>query len=282
MTFETGPLLVQASRWIKAFWGRWVVIKVGGETLERKAALDRIVRQVRVLEDCGLRPVLVHGAGVQLDQACRERGLEIVKVGGRRVTTPETLEALVDVLTVLNRDLCALLTEEGLHPRGMDQGIHQAIRCIRRAPSEREGRIVDWGEVGDVVDVDRTLLMADGLPVLPSLGVAPDGFKNINADSCASHAALAVGAFKLLFLTSTPGVMRNLDDEGPISEIDAASAEQLIQEGRIQGGMKAKLEESFKALEGGVRQVHILSGRDPYGILREIYTDEGVGTLIRQ
>lgn len=280
MTFETGPLLVQASRWIKAFWGRSVVIKVGGETLERRAALDRIVKQVAVLEDCGLNPILVHGAGVQLDQACRERGIEIVKVGGRRVTSPEVLEALVDILKELNGGLCQLLEDQGRKAVGMRDGIHEAVRCVRREPSEREGRTVDWGEVGDITEVKAELLFRGGIPVLPSLGVAPDGLKNINADSCASHAALAVGAFKLLFLTSTPGVMRSLDDEGPISEVSAAAAEELIRAGAIQGGMKAKLEESFRALNGGVRQVHILSGRDPYGILREIYTDEGVGTLI--
>lgn len=280
MTQESGPSLVQASGWIEEFRDARVVVKIGGELIARPTALHRIVHQIGVLKRCGLRLTLVHGAGVQLDQACRARGIETIKVGGRRVTSPETLAVLLEVLHGLNSSLCQLLRAEGLECEGMDAGIQEAIRCTRRPPSEREGRMVDWGEVGDIVGVDTDRLSRGPMAVLPSLGIAPDGPKNINADGCASAAAIALGAVKVLYLTTTPGLMRDLNDPGPISEADAATVRELIETGVATGGMKAKLEEALKAIAGGVKQVHILSGRDPHGLVREIYTDEGVGTLI--
>jgi acetylglutamate kinase len=279
---EKGPYLVQAAPWIQAFAGRYVVVKIGGETLERPAAVEKIARQIAVLRACGIKPVVVHGAGVQMDQHCRDRGIPIEKVAGRRITTPEVLGVLVEVLGDLNSQLCLSLKSQGLEAWGMAEGVDQAIRCTRRPPSEKEGALVHWGEVGDITDVDASMITRPEIPVLPSLGHAPDGPKNINADSCAARIGMAIQAVKLVFLTSTPGVMRDMDDDGPISEIDAETMESLLREGRIKGGMQAKLEESFRALKGGVEQVVILSGREPFGLLREIYTDEGVGTLIRR
>lgn len=281
MPFDSGPSLVQASAWIAAFRGRSVVVKLGGESLTKRSSVDRIARQIKVMTDCGLRCLIVHGAGVQVDDACIERGILPDKVGGRRVTTPEVLEVLIEVLGDLNKALCCELERHGLATQGMLEEVHKAIRCTRRPPSEREGRLVDWGEVGDISGVDVSLLSQDRIPVLPSLAWAADGPKNANADSCSSNLAVAVKAAKLIFATSTPGVMRSMDDAGPISEVSSAEVRSLLDSGIATGGMKAKLEECLRAVRGGVEQVHILSSREPYGMLREIFTDEGVGTLIR-
>ena len=281
MPFENGPSLVQASTWIAAFRGRSVVVKVGGEALTRRSSVDRIAKQIKVMSECGLRCIIVHGAGVQVDDACLKRGITPDKVGGRRITTPEVLEVLVDVLGELNASLCSELQGLGLKTQGMTEGVQKAILCTRRAPSEREGRLVDWGEVGDITGVDSSLLSADAIPVLPSLAWAEDGPKNANADSCSARVAIAVKAAKLIFVTSTPGVMRSMEDAGPISEVSAQEARKLLDSGIATGGMKAKLEECLRAVEGGVEQVHILGSREPFGLLRELFTDEGVGTLIR-
>lgn len=280
MTQESGPSLVQAARWIEEFRDSRVVVKIGGEIMARSTALHRIVHQIGVLRRCGLHVTLVHGAGVQVDRGCQARGIEIVKHGGRRVTSPEVLEVLVSVLAELNRTLCSLLRAEGLECRGMEEGIQAAIRCTKRPPGTVDGQPVDWGEVGDISSVDSDLLLAGPMAVLPSLGTAEDGLKNVNADGCAAQAAIALGAVKVLFLTTTPGLMRDLNDHGPISQADAQTVRGLIESGVATGGMKAKLEEALRALGGGVKQVHILSGRDPHGLVREIFTDEGVGTLI--
>jgi acetylglutamate kinase len=281
MPFEHGPSLVQASSWIAAFRGRSVVIKVGGEALTKRSSVDRIARQIKVMTDCGLRCLIVHGAGVQVDEACKAKGITPEKIGGRRVTSPEVLEVLVHVLADLNASLCRELAQHGLATQGMDEGVQKAILCTRRPPTEKDGKLVDWGEVGDISGVDVSVLAQDRIPVLPSLAWAEDGPKNANADSCSSHLAIAVKAAKLIFVTATPGVMRSMDDAGPISEVSADEAKKLLDSGIATGGMKAKLEECLRAVRGGVEQVHILGSREPFGMLREIFTDEGVGTLIR-
>lgn len=281
MPFDNGPSLVQASAWIAAFRGRSVVVKLGGESLTKRSSVDRIARQIKVMTDCGLRCLIVHGAGVQVDQACIERGIIPDKVGGRRITTPEVLEALVEVLSDLNKALCSELERHGLETQGMSEGVHKAILCRRRPPTKREGRLVDWGEVGDITGVDISLLSSVKIPVLPSLAWSADGPMNANADSCSSNLAISVKAAKLIFATSTPGVMRSMEDAGPISEVSSREVQSLLDSGIATGGMKAKLEECLKAVKGGVEQVHILSSREPHGMLREIFTDEGVGTLIR-
>lgn len=275
MSFETGPTLVEASQWIAKFRGSRVVVKIGGEMFLRPQVIAKIAQQIAVLSLCGIKPIVVHGAGVQVDQECNVRGIEIVKIGGRRVTTPETLDALISVLGRLNTMIGEQIGSHGLAWAGMSDNIHSKVHCTRRPSGE-----VNWGEVGDLTSVDTSIVDDNVIPVLPSLATAPDGPKNVNGDSTARQAAVSLGAKKLVFLTSTSGVMRTLDDVGPISNMRASDAQSLIESGAASGGMKAKLEESLRALESGVEQVHIISGRDPFGLLRELFTDEGIGTLI--
>lgn len=287
MILERGPSLIEAAGWIEQFRDQIVVVKLGGELLDRPSVLERLVPQLVVMAQCGLRPIVVHGGGLQIDAACRARGVAVHKVGGRRITTPDALAVLVEVIGELNELILSKLAARGVPAKGMAHGVQQAVHCTRRPPTAfPDGSVVDWGEVGDVQDVDATLLVGEPnrrwvVPVLGSLGTLEDGSTvNVNADTVASRAAISTGAAKLIFLTYVRGVMLDMNDAGPVSTMSVQQARDLIQSEVAKGGMKAKLEECLAALDGGVPKVHIMSGTEPFTLLRETFTDEGCGTLI--
>lgn len=287
MMKDKGPGLVEASGYIALFRDRLIVVKLGGELLDDGPVLERIVPQIAVLVRCGLRPVIVHGGGRQVDLACRDRGIEPVKHRGRRVTTPEVMSVLVDVVGgTLNRSIVERLQREGVAARGFAEGVGEAVRCKLRPPTDEGGSQVDWGRVGDILRIDPTpIVVAPGLewvvPVLPSLGMLDDRtYVNVNADAVAARTAAELDAAKLVLMTGVPGVMESMDEPGPISELTIEEARDLFASGVVSGGMRAKLEEALRALESGVPRVHILSGREPMTLLREIFTDEGCGTLV--
>ncbi|MCA9664898.1 MAG: acetylglutamate kinase [Myxococcales bacterium] len=292
---DPGPSLIEAAPYIERFRGEIVVVKLGGELLDNNPVLERIAPQLTTLRRVGLRPVVVHGGGAQIDLACAERGIAIEKRGGRRVTSPATLEVVLDVVARgLNRTFCRLLVERDVPVRGFAEGVSRAVRCHRRPAVDG----VDFGEVGDVVEIDREALLGSAsadvghvVPVMPSVGLRVDGdyaaasadeptWLNVNADSVAAHVAVALGAQKLVMLSRVPGVLEHLEDAGPISKLSARAAGDLLTKREDLGGMAAKLEEAIVAIRGGVRQVHIISGVEPQTLLREIFTQEGCGTLI--
>jgi acetylglutamate kinase len=286
MLGDRGPGLVEAAPYIEQFRDRLVVVKLGGELIDDGPVLERIMPQVAVLARTGLRPVIVHGGGRQVDEACRERGIEPVKHRGRRVTTPEVMQVLLDVVGgVLNRTIVDRLRREGVAARGFGEGVGDAVRCRLRPPTDEGGVAVDWGRVGDIVRIDPAAILLDPgrpwvVPVLPSLGVLEDrSHVNVNADAVAARVAAELDAAKLVLMTGVPGVMQSMEDAGPISELTVEEARGLFG-GVVSGGMRAKLEEALRALEHGVPRVHILSGREPMTLLREIFTDEGCGTLV--
>jgi acetylglutamate kinase len=277
---DQGPTLAQAGPWIARHRGQRVVIKVGGAMLEQASARRAIARQIRLVREVGMHPIAVHGAGVQVDRLSAERGLPVVKHGGRRVTSPDVRDLLIEALTQLNESFAAAIAEEGGEVYGMAQGSHHSVKGLRRPPVMIDGQSVDFGCVADVKGA-QIQAPEGAIPLIPSLAVDENGeLCNANADGVAVQCALAVQADKLIFLTTAPGVMRSMDDDGPLSTMDEGEAQELIDSGAAKGGMKAKLEESLRALAGGVRQVHIVDGRDPHTLLRELFTDEGSGTLI--
>jgi acetylglutamate kinase len=278
--------LIAAARYIERFRGQLVVIKLGGELLVGDVVLERIVPQLDVLVRCGLRPVIVHGGGMQVDRRCSALGLTIEKHSGRRVTSPAVMAVVLEVVAgELNRSIVDRLRERGLDAAGFDAGLSRAVRCQRRPPVELDGKLVDFGEVGNVLAVTTEAFQWQEarwrIPVLPCIGYDESGNAlNVNADAVAAHTAVALGALKLVMLSSVPGVMRSMDDVGPISQLNTQQLRELLAGPAVRGGMRAKLEEALHALAGNVRQVHIISGGEPHTLLRELFTDDGCGTLI--
>lgn len=279
---DVGPSLEQATPWMAAFRDSIVVIKLGGELLARPSVCDHIVRQIATVAHAGLRPVVVHGAGAQIDEACRVAGLEIKKIGGRRITDAATVGIVRDVLFRLNADLAGRMRAEGLAVQDAAQmGVWPVVATRRPPVTAAGGDTVDFGFVGDIESVHAR--SEHVVPLVPSIGhSAADGWLNINADSVAVALARAWGAKKVVFLTSVAGIMLSPDDPGPVSRMNLSAARALLGSTAVTGGMRAKLEESVRALEDGVSQVHIVSGLQPYTLTRELFTDEGCGTLITQ
>jgi len=278
---ELGPSLIEAAPWIDAFAGRTILVKLGGDVLARPTSTKRIVDQLATMSRCGIPLIVVHGAGAQIDAACRERNIPIEKVDGRRITSPEARDVIVDVLAGLNRDLCDQLVEAAQMVHGFDDGATQLIRAVRRPPRDMDGRPVDFGEVGDIVEVRIEEWDRNSILVLPSLAVDEGGqYLNVNADTVASTVAIAADCIKIVFLTSVAGIMMSPDDPGPVSTMTHQHATEILASGAVSGGMKAKLQECLRALEGHVSEVHIISGRGSFTLLREVFTDEGCGTLI--
>jgi acetylglutamate kinase len=277
--------LATAARYVEAFRPHAHVLKVSGALLERPAARDALLEQCAILARLGLRFVLVHGGGAQIDTRCRERGLGTEKIGGRRPTTPAVLALLGEVYETIRSELLAGLEARGTAAVGWtaaEAGFH----ARRRPPVVIDGRTVDFGEVGDLDGVDPAPLAsahASGRLVVlsPLCAGGEGGLLNVNADLVAAAAACALGAAKLVFLLGVPGLLR--DPERPETLVhfgDRAELEALVARGVCRDGMAVKSRAILEAFAGGVRAVHLIDGNDPHALLREILTNEGAGTML--
>lgn len=287
----TMSALRRALPYIRLYRGRVFVLKLGGEAVADAAALRQVVEQVGVLAELGIRLVVVHGGGPQTTALAERLGLPTRLVGGRRVTTPETLEVAVMTMngTVSTAVLaaCRAAGIAAIGVSGVDSGI---VRARRRAPVETtvDGRTerVDFGEVGDVMSVDgpalERLLDAGFVPVVSPLSADDSGaVLNVNADTVASAIACALGAEKLIFLTAVPGILEDRADPGSlISYIDLPGLLLLEGRGALDGGMLPKVNAARGAILGGVKRVHVVGFRQPQSLLVEVFTNEGAGTLI--
>ncbi|MEO6194602.1 MAG: acetylglutamate kinase [Thermoanaerobaculia bacterium] len=279
--------LKHAVPYIRIFKGKTFVLKAGGGALERDSTARDLIEQIEVLHQVGIRVVLVHGGGTQSTDLARELGAETRFVEGRRVTDAKALEVATMVLNgAVNTHLLAVCRSVGLPAvgvSGVDAGL---IQARKRPPMRVGGEMVDYGFVGDVAGVDPkvlTDLMDTGyVPVVSPLSAAEDGtVLNINADTIASALAVALQAEKLLFLTGAPGILERADDPGSlVSYTDLAGLRRLRDEGGLVRGMLPKTSAIEAAIQGGVRRVHILSHDLPDGLLAEVFTNEGVGTLV--
>ena len=279
--------LKHAVPYIRIFKGKTFVLKAGGGALEREATTRALVEQIEVLHQVGIRVVLVHGGGSQSTDLARALGAEARFVEGRRVTDAKALEVAAMVLNgAVNTHLLAVCRSVGVPAvgvSGIDAGLVQARK---RPPVRVGGEMVDFGFVGDVTAVDPKVLTdlmdAGYVPVVSPLSAAADGtVLNINADTIASALAVALQAEKLLFLTGAPGILERPDDPGSlVSYTDLAGLRRLRDEGGLVKGMLPKTSAIEAAIHGGVRRVHILSHDLPDGLLAEVFTNEGVGTLV--
>jgi len=280
-------VLLEALPYLRRFRGARVIVKLGGSAMEDADALHATLQDVVFLETAGLRPVLVHGGGKPIDRATAAAGLEPKKVQGRRVTDDETLHVVVRVLRdEINADIVRRLRDLGGRAVGLHTGTLQALFGEKLSLAGTDGQPLDLGHVGQVTRVDCKLIddVAAGevVPVIPSL--AEDqvgGWLNVNADTAAAAVAAALKADKLVFLTDTPGILRDRRDaDSRFASLDAAGCRQLISVGIIDAGMLPKTEACLDSLAAGVGKVHILDGRLRHALLLEIFTDAGVGTEI--
>lgn len=274
--------LRKAVPYLRLFQGQTFVIKLGGEALLNREDATRILEQVGVLHQLGIRSVLVHGGGPQATSLAERLGVESEFVGGRRVTNPEMLEAMVLALNgQAQATMLAACRELGFDAVGLS-GIDAGLVVAER----RKAGDVNFGEVGDITSVNPEVLehLLDGgyLPIVSPLSADAGGnILNINADTVAASLAASLEAAKLILVTGAPGVLRDKDDPlSVISHLDIQALQKLEKSGAIAGGMLPKAASIASALEGGVGRVHVISYQTPDSLLMEVFTNEGCGTLI--
>jgi acetylglutamate kinase len=280
-------VLIEALSYIRTFRDKLTVIKLGGSAMEEADSLRATLQDVIFMETVGMRPILVHGGGKPIDRAMAAAGIEPRKVQGRRYTDDETLAIVVRVLREeINADIVRQIRALGGRAVGLHTGSLQCLFGERWQLADAEGRPIDLGRVGQVNRVDGSLIQdfcaAGVVPVIPCLAVdAEGGWLNVNADTAAAAVAAQLRAEKLVFLTDTPGILRDRKDESSlISSLNAAGCRDLITQGIIDQGMIPKIEACLESLRAGVGKTHMIDGRLRHSLLLEIYTHSGVGTEI--
>jgi acetylglutamate kinase len=283
---EKATVLMEAMPHIQRFRGETVVVKFGGSIMDDEQGRRNIMRDIALMEIIGLRPVVVHGGGKAISRGMEARGIKPVFVKGLRVTDAESVEVVDEVLNgSINADLVKTLREFNARAVGIKgQSILKVKKYTEKDP--QTGEILDWGFVGTVTKVDATvikqLVEQDTIPVVTPLGVDKAGqLYNVNADEAAGAVAKALQARKLVFLSDVPGLLRDPKDRSSIMPtLKHSEVEDLIEQGVIGGGMLPKISGALKALESGVKKVHIIDSSLPHSLLLELFTDQGVGTEI--
>ncbi|MFZ4510255.1 MAG: acetylglutamate kinase [Candidatus Nanopelagicales bacterium] len=281
---EKASVLAEALPWLEQFRGATVVVKYGGNAMTDDSLKRAFAEDVVFLRLAGLRPVVVHGGGPQISAMLDRVGIASEFRGGLRVTTPEAMEIVRMVLTgQVQREIVTLINEHGPFAVGLSGEDAQLFRAERRG-IVIDGVEVDLGLVGDVVQVQPdfvTALLDDGrIPVVST--VAPDAAgtaHNVNADTAAAALAVALGAEKLVMLTDVPGLYADWPASTQvIAEIRTDALREMLP--GLESGMVPKMEACLRAVEGGVPRAHVIDGRVPHGLLVEVFTDTGVGTMV--
>ncbi len=277
-------VLTEALPWLERFHGATVVVKYGGNAMTDDSLRRAFAEDVVWLRYAGLRPVVVHGGGPQINAMLDRLGVESTFTGGLRVTTPEAMDVVRMVLTgQVQREVVGLINAHGPFAVGMS-GEDAHLFTAERRPAIVDGAEVDVGLVGDVVEVQPQFvrgLLDDGLiPVVSSVARGAGGaIFNVNADTAASALAVALGAEKLVVLTDVEGLFANWPEtDDVISRLTVTQLRELLP--GLSTGMVPKMEACLRAVDGGVPKAHVLDGRVEHALLLEIFTDSGVGTEV--
>jgi len=282
-------VLAEALPFMQAYENKTVVVKYGGHAMGDAELGQAFARDIALLKQSGVNPIVVHGGGPQIGKMLSQMGIESRFEGGLRVTDEETVKIVEMVLAgSINKEIVRLINAEGEWAIGLcgkDGNMVYAEKATKTVtdPDSNIERVLDLGFVGEPVEVDRTLLdllaKSEMIPVIAPVAPGRDGHTyNINADTFAGAIAGSLNATRLLFLTDVPGV---LDKNGQlIDELTVAQAKALIADGTISGGMIPKVETCIDAIERGVQGVVILNGKTPHALLLEIFTAHGAGTLL--
>ncbi len=283
-------VLTEALPYIRRFAGKTIVIKYGGNAMVDDALKNGFARDVVLMKLVGINPVVVHGGGPQIGNLLERIGKESKFVEGMRVTDSETMDVVEMVLGgLVNKEIVNLINRHGGRAVGLtgkDGDLIRArkLRFERNAPEMNEPEIIDIGHVGEVASIDSgvvdMLVHGDFIPVIAPIGVGDDGQSyNINADLVAGKLAEVLAAEKLILLTNIPGILDKNDNV--LTGLNAEQVNELVANGTIYGGMLPKVRCALEAAQSGVRSVHIIDGRVKHAVLLELFTDQGIGTLIR-
>lgn len=283
-------VLIEALPYIQRFKGKTIVIKFGGNAMVDEALKNSFARDIVLMKLVGLNPIVVHGGGPQIGQLLAKLGKTSDFIGGMRVTDSETMDVVEMVLGgLVNKDIVNLINRNGgkaVGLTGKDGDFIRAKKLLMEAgqnPADQQPEIIDLGHVGEVSSIDPAVVnmlgCSDFIPVIAPIGVGEDGQSyNINADLVAGKIAEILKAEKLILLTNTAGI---LDKEGKLlTGLTLKDIDDLIADGTISGGMIPKTKCGTDAIKGGVNRVHIIDGRVEHAVLLELFTDQGVGTLL--
>lgn len=286
--FDKTRILLETEPWLRKYSGKRVVIKYGGNAMIDDELKRAFAQDVSFLHAWGVHPIVVHGGGPQINSMLHRLGLEAPFTAGLRVTTPEVMEVVRMVLLgKVQRELVSLLNLDSIAAVGLS-GEDARLFQGRRRTAVVDGQEHDIGQVGDITLINpepvNDLVKNNRIPVISSVAMdesSPANVLNINADAAAGALAVAVGAEKFIMLTDVEGVYRDYND--PSSLISRMTINELTDlMPSFTTGMIPKMEAAKTALEGGVPQVHVIDGRQPHAMLLEVFTDEGVGTMITQ
>ena len=274
---EIAGVLAGALPWLKAFHGQTVVIKYGGHAMTDDALRQAFAEDVVFLKLAGIKPVIVHGGGPQITDMLARLDVPTEFVSGRRVTTPEVMDVVRMVLVgQVQRELVSLINAHGPHAVGVSGEDAHLLTAAARSD--------ELGLVGEITEVRpefvHTLLEDDLIPIVSTVSRSDDGRTfNVNADSAAAALAVALGAVKLVVLTDVAGLYRDWPTcEDFVHQITPGELRGLLP--GLDSGMLPKMEACLAALDGGVRRAHVVDGRIPHGVLVEVFTDSGVGTMV--
>jgi len=282
---DRAEVLVNALPYIQEYRGKTVVVKYGGNAMINEDLKAAVIQDIILMACVGIRIVLVHGGGPEIEAVLKKIGKESRFINGLRYTDEETMEVVQMVLCgKVNKDICSLIQQAGGRAMGLC-GIDGAMLQARRLRTGGE----DLGLVGEIQTVDARLLnsiLAEGvIPVVSTVayGIGEDEGRalNINADTAAAKIAGAIGAERLLLMTDVQGILRNVQDPSSlIKEVSRSELDALKKDGIVSKGMIPKVDCCIMALDGGVKKAAIIDGRLPHSLLIELFTDEGIGTMI--
>ncbi|MEL7400483.1 MAG: acetylglutamate kinase [Pseudomonadota bacterium] len=286
---HTAQILSEALPYLQRFVGKTIVVKYGGNAMIDDDLKNSFARDMVMLKLIGINPIVVHGGGPQIGELLGKLNIESRFVNGMRVTTSETMDVVEMVLGgLVNKDIVNLINQNGGKALGLTgkdgQLLHaRKLKVSQNTPDMQQPEIIDIGHVGEVAHINTQVLdmltQSDFIPVIAPIGVGDDGASyNINADLVAGKVAEVLQAEKLILLTNIEGLM---DKEGKIlTGLTTEQVDDLIADGTIYGGMLPKIQCALDAVHAGVTSAHIIDGRVAHSTLLELFTDEGVGTLI--
>ncbi|MBK7983411.1 MAG: acetylglutamate kinase [Candidatus Competibacter sp.] len=287
---QVAHVLTESLPYIRRFSGKTIVVKYGGNAMESEELKNGFARDIVLMKLVGFNPVVVHGGGPQISNLLKRIGKESRFVDGMRVTDSETMDVVEMVLGgLVNKEIVNNINRHGgcaVGLTGKDGDLIHArkLTITRQSPELKAPEIIDIGHVGEVASIDKsiveTLTAGNFIPVIAPIGVGKDGQSyNINADLVAGKIAEVLRAEKLILLTDTAGVK---DKQGNLlTGLDARRVQELIDDGTIHGGMLPKIACALDAIRGGVKAAHIIDGRIEHAVLVELFTDAGIGTLMR-